>query len=325
MNTKRRRFNVNDVVNSTFYQVPKFLFTEEFKGLNSDARLLYGMLKDRHELSLKNKWLTEDGEVYLIYTRQEMMKMLGVSNKTVIKAMDVLKEHGLLEEVRQGLRKPNLIFMYMVDEFQNKEIKAVDGVSSPVEDEEKPLNSEEILEVENLHFKKCKNNTSRDGEFPLQEVENLHPIYTDINQSSFSNTDNLSINQDNTKDDGLMDIYNSIETSIKQNIAYNDLIHMYPFRHDEINELVRIITSQFNNIDDELIRINGKPLPAKLVKHRMMELRYEHIQYVFDSLDNVTHEIKNIRSYLITTLYNAPETMGSYYGAKVRKHLGSGY
>lgn len=51
--TQRRRFHVSDVINSTFFQVPKFLFTDEFKDLNSDARLLYAMLKDRHELSLK--------------------------------------------------------------------------------------------------------------------------------------------------------------------------------------------------------------------------------------------------------------------------------
>ncbi|MDE8339788.1 replication initiator protein A [Erysipelothrix rhusiopathiae] len=88
---QRRRFHVSDVINSTFFQVPKFLFTEEFKDLNSDARLLYAMLKDRHELSLKNRWLTDDGEVYLIYTREEMMRMLQVSKPTVIKAMEALK------------------------------------------------------------------------------------------------------------------------------------------------------------------------------------------------------------------------------------------
>ncbi|MDE8282480.1 replication initiator protein A [Erysipelothrix rhusiopathiae] len=331
---KRRRFNASDVVNSTFYQVPKFLFTEEFKGLNSDARLLYGMLKDRHELSLKNKWLTDDGDVYLIYTRQEMMKMLGVSNKTVIKAMEALKEHGLLEEVRQGLRKPNLIFMYMVeDDYVPLNQRVVDEETKENTDEKlliTPVNSGEIPEVENLHFKKCTNYTSRSEENTLQEVENLHPINTYNNQSSISNTDlsntdNLSINQENTNHDGLMDKYNEFETLIKKNIDYYDLLQVYDYKHDEITELLKIIVGILVSDDNELIRINGKPLPSQMVKARMLELRYEHIQYVFDSLDNVTNKIKNIRSYLVTTLYNAPETIGSYYGAKARETLGAGY
>ncbi|MDE8172146.1 replication initiator protein A [Erysipelothrix rhusiopathiae] len=331
---KRRRFNVSDVVNSTFYQVPKFLFTEEFKELNSDARLLYGMLKDRHELSLKNKWLTDDGDVYLIYTRQEMMKMLGVSNKTVIKAMEALKAHGLLEEVRQGLRKPNLIFMYMVEgDYLPLNDRTVDEETKENSDNQalgSSVNREEIPEVENLHFKKCKNYTSRSEEITLQEVENLHPINTYNNQSSISNTDlsntdNLSINQESTNHDGLMDKYNEFETLVKKNINFYDLLQVYDYRHDEITELLKIIVGILVSDDNELIRINGKPLPSQMVKARMLELRYEHIQYVFDSLDNVTNRIKNIRSYLVTTLYNAPETIGSYYGAKARETLGTGY
>lgn len=331
---KRRRFNVSDVVNSTFYQVPKFLFTEEFKGLNSDARLLYGMLKDRHELSLKNKWLTDDGDVFLIFTRQEMVKMLGVSERTVTKAMESLKVHGLLEEVRQGLRKPNLIFMYMVeDDYVPLNQRVVDEETKENSEDQpldNPVNSKEIPEPQNLRFKNRKNCASRTEDFTVQEPQNLRPINTYNNQSSISNTDlsntdNLSINQENTNHDGLMDKYNEFETLVKKNINFYDLLQVYDYRHDEITELLKIIVGILVSDDNELIRINGKPLPSQMVKARMLELRYEHIQYVFDSLDNVTNKIKNIRSYLVTTLYNAPETIGSYYGAKARETLGAGY
>lgn len=326
---QRRRFHVSDVINSTFFQVPKFLFTEEFKDLNSDARLLYAMLKDRHELSLKNRWLTDDGEVYLIYTREEMMRMLQVSKPTVIKAMETLKEHGLLEEVRQGLRKPNLIFMYMIEDeyfqFPSDSLDDKEKIEETNADERstnKPLNSGEIPEVKNLYFKKSKNFTSGSKNSLPQEVKNLYPIYTDSNKTDISNTDNLSINQESDRNDRLIDKYKFYEHRIKENIQYYDLMQSYPYKHDEITELLRIILSVLISDERELVRVNGKYLPSQLVKERMLDLRYEHIQYVFDSLNNISHKIKNIRSYLITTLYNAPETMGNYYEAKVREAFG---
>lgn len=328
--TQRRRFHVSDVINSTFFQVPKFLFTDEFKDLNSDARLLYAMLKDRHELSLRNRWLTDDGEVYLIYTREEMMRMLQVSKPTVIKAMEALKNHGLLEEVRQGLRKPNLIFMYMIEDeyyqFHNETPNHKNEVNEQILEEksdEKPLNSGEIPEVKNLYFKKSKNFTSGSKNSLPQEVKNLYPIYTDSNKTDISNTDNLSINQEHKRNDGLIDEYNDYEHQVKENIQYYDLLQVYPYKHDEITELLKIILSILMSDENSCTRINGQYVPIHLVKERMLELRYEHIQYVFECLDCINHKIKNIRSYLITTLYNASETLGNYYEARVRESFAS--
>ncbi len=68
----RIRYTVNDIENSQFYQMPKFLFRGEFKDLSNNARVLYCHLKDRHKLSMKNKWINKDNEVYLIYTREDM-------------------------------------------------------------------------------------------------------------------------------------------------------------------------------------------------------------------------------------------------------------
>lgn len=234
------------------------------------------------------------------------MRMLQVSKPTVIKAMEALKEHGLLEEVRQGLRKPNLFFMYMIEDeyFQFP--------SDSLDDKEK-------IEETNAN-ERSTNKRLNSGEIP--EVKNLYPIYTDSNKTDISNTDNLSINQERDRNDRLIDKYKFYEHRIKENIQYYDLMQSYPYKHDEITELLRIILSVLISDERELVRVNGKYLPSQLVKERMLDLRYEHIQYVFDSLNNISHKIKNIRSYLITALYNAPETMGNYYEAKVREVFG---
>lgn len=102
---------MQDVLNSSFYKMPKFLFKDEFKKLSSDAKILYTLLNDRHTLSIDNGWINENNQVYLIYTREAMADMLGCSLPTVRKAIKQLIEFKLIEEERQGLNKPNLIFL----------------------------------------------------------------------------------------------------------------------------------------------------------------------------------------------------------------------
>jgi len=65
------------------------------------------------------------------------------------------------------------------------------------------------------------------------------------------------------------------------------------------------------------IRVGGEDKPAELVKSRMLSINQFHVKYVLDSLRENTTEVRNIKSYLLTALYNAPSTIGSYYRARV--------
>jgi hypothetical protein len=106
-----KRYTIEEIEQTQFYQMPKFLFEEEFKSLSNDAKVLYSLLRDRCQLSIKNKWMNEENEVFLIYTRTEMAEMLGISEGPVLKAINQLKKLNLFDEKRQGLNKPNLIFI----------------------------------------------------------------------------------------------------------------------------------------------------------------------------------------------------------------------
>ena len=112
---KTRRISAAEVIESRFYQLPKWLVHDEaFKGLNSDAKILYSIIRDRHDLSLKNNWIDEDGNIYMIYTRQNMCDDLGISEKTVTKSIGELKKYKLIDEVRQGCNKPNILYLLTV-------------------------------------------------------------------------------------------------------------------------------------------------------------------------------------------------------------------
>ena len=97
----------------------------------SYAKILYALLRDRHEASVKNDWHDDNGEVYLYFKREEMQQMLHLSNKPVINAMTSLKSYGLLEEVKQGLGKPNKIYLLSVDsDDQETEIEKDNELST---------------------------------------------------------------------------------------------------------------------------------------------------------------------------------------------------
>ncbi len=98
-----------------FYQVPRLLVKDaRFKGLSSDAKLLYGLMLDRLGLSMKNGWLDSVGRAYIYYKADEIMEDLGCSGYTctkVLAELDGRKGIGLIERKRQGLGKPDIIYV----------------------------------------------------------------------------------------------------------------------------------------------------------------------------------------------------------------------
>ena len=97
----------------SFYRIPKALFTEpNFRELSTDAKVLYGILLDRMSLSLKNQWLDAQNKVYIIFTVGEIMDALNCANQKATRLMvELEKQAGLIERKRQGLGRPNLIYV----------------------------------------------------------------------------------------------------------------------------------------------------------------------------------------------------------------------
>lgn len=97
----------------SFYRIPKALFTEpNFRELSTDAKVLYGILLDRMSLSLKNQGLDAQNKVYIIFTVEEIMDALNCANQKATRLMvELEKQAGLIERKRQGLGRPNLIYV----------------------------------------------------------------------------------------------------------------------------------------------------------------------------------------------------------------------
>ena len=92
--------------NESFFKMPKVLFTDEYKDLSAEAKLLYGLMLDRMQLSAINGWCDKNGEVFIFYTIAETSEMLGCGHDKATRLQRELEKHNLLRRKYQGKGKP---------------------------------------------------------------------------------------------------------------------------------------------------------------------------------------------------------------------------
>lgn len=130
---------------------------------------------------------------------------------------------------------------------------------------------------------------------------------------------NNPINQSITNGENSADRYDMIDL-LKKNIHYDFLCELNKDDKNRIDELLSIMLDVICS-SKPTVRVNGEELPKELVKNAFLGLGSEHISYVLDALRRNTTDVRNIRSYLITALYNAPSTIDSYYAARVNHDM----
>ena len=101
----------NEVEKFQYFQLPKWLFKEPYKKLSNNAKIMYALLYNRLDLSLESKWHDRNGQVFMYFTTAEFCEELSCSEKTVTKIKKELVTSGLLREERQGLTKPNRLYI----------------------------------------------------------------------------------------------------------------------------------------------------------------------------------------------------------------------
>lgn len=114
-----------------------------------------------------------------------------------------------------------------------------------------------------------------------------------------------------------MDVYREI---VKGNIEYDIMKDNFPYDHERLDEIVELMAETLAS-KKATFCIAGDTYPASTVKFKLLRINSLHIQYVFECLDKNTTEVRNIKKYLLATLFNAPNTMGSYYKAQVNHDM----
>ncbi len=106
------RIKIADIDNERYYQVPVAFFTNPYyKDLSNDSKMAYAILKNRLILSIKNNWLDNDGAVYIFYTWDKLSEVMNISRRKIADTINQLKEHNLIDVVRQGRGLPAKIYV----------------------------------------------------------------------------------------------------------------------------------------------------------------------------------------------------------------------
>jgi len=105
-------FRMNEAEQFTFFRIPKILFTDrKYTSLSTDARVLYGVLLDRMGMSLDNGWVDENGRAYIYYRVEQLSEILGFGRDKIRRLFLELEKVDLLERKKQGLQKPDMLYL----------------------------------------------------------------------------------------------------------------------------------------------------------------------------------------------------------------------
>lgn len=310
----------------SFIRIPRMLLTEEtFSSLTLQSKMLYSVLLDRMSLSMKNGWFDEENRVYIIYQISEIQSDLGFSKR---KAMDYLAEletFGLVQKKKRGFGLPSIIYVksFLIQKDYSRSIETGTSVGKQILSRSTDFRTSDAI--------KC---TSRGSGIGTSEVTESTPLVVSesaplnnktntkhIYQSDIKSNHILSVDSDEMRcDTDKEDTIKSYEKIIKDNIEYGALLQANRFDEELVQgifELIlEIVVSQ-----SETILIASERYPAALVKSKFLKLNYMHIDYVISCMKKNTTRVKNIKKYLLATLFNAPTTMEGYYRAELNADM----
>lgn len=325
-------YHENEAEQFVFYRIPKLLFKDErFSKISSDAKLLYALLLDRMSLSQKNGWVDENKRVYIYFSVQEIMEELNIGSEKCTKIMaelDDKKGCGLIQRKRQGQGKPSKIY---VMKFTSPQGDNVNHTAEPDLSDEDDLEIPQRItlqkngksnfqtfenrisknsETETLDFRKSKCNYNKDNNTEIidNEYSDTYPILS--NRESVRKTGGNEMDAIRERD--------SYREILCDNIDYDILSVNY--EHDDIDGIVEIMVDAICSRKD-FLTISCDEIPKETVKSRLLKLDSGHIEYVIECLKKNTTKVRNIKSYILTALYNSYTTIDHYYRAEVNHDL----
>ena len=263
----------------SFFRIPKALFQEQrFQNLSTDAKTLYGILLDRMSLSVKNEWFDKKGRVFIIFTIEDVKRTLRCADNKATRLLRELEGFGLIERKRRGQGKPCLVYVKNFSAESSKE-------SVKNRDNDDSCGSKIACQdpVKSRGIKKKENKT---------EMNNTNPILSDESEKM--------------KNRELLEEYFS------HSLEIDLLLRLYPDDEDTLYQIVNLLVDTCAT-NRKLLRIAGDDKPAEVVCSRFMKLNADHIRFVLKCLAENSSPIRNMKQYLLASLYNAPTTMQLSY------------
>ena len=263
----------------SFFRIPKALFQEQrFQNLSTDAKTLYGILLDRMSLSVKNEWFDKKGRVFIIFTIEDVKRTLRCADNKATRLLRELEKFGLIERKRRGQGKPCLVYVKNFSSESSKE-----------------------------SVKNRDNDDSCGSKIACQDPVKSRGIKKKENKTEMNNT-NLILSDESEK----MKNRELLEEYFSHSIEIDLLLRLYPDDEDTLYQIVNLLVDTCAT-NRKLLHIAGDDKPAEVVRSRFMKLNADHIRFVLKCLAENSSPIRNMKQYLLASLYNAPTTMQLSY------------
>ena len=263
----------------SFFRIPKALFQEQrFQNLSTDAKTLYGILLDRMSLSVKNEWFDKKGRVFIIFTIEDVKRTLRCADNKATRLLRELEKFGLIERKRRGQGKPCLVYVKNFSAESSKE-----------------------------SVKNRDNDDSCGSKIACQDPVKSRGIKKKENKTEMNNT-NLILSDESEK----MKNRELLEEYFSRSLEIDILLRLYPDDEDTLYQIVNLLVDTCAT-NRKLLHIAGDDKPAEVVRSRFMKLNADHIRFVLKCLAENSNPIRNMKQYLLASLYNAPTTMQLSY------------
>ena len=275
--------NTNRVSDFPFIRFPAALVKLPcFKSLSADAKLLYALIVDRFNLSIANKWRDENGTPYVYFSIDSVMESIGCAKAKAVKLMDTLEDWGLIRRAKQGLGKPNRIYVLdpaLLDQFENRTTLSTNQFDNQTGSDQFDFETSSIIKPKKFDFQ-------------TKEVRFSNPNQTKYNQTNNNQTEKT---ERETKVPAL--VSGVMNQNAKEILCRN---------FDEA--LVKRTTSLLYELvatPSQHIRVDNTLTSGYALSQHLANISVEQIQSALNNFTARTCPAAEERDYLLTALYDA--------------------
>ncbi|MCE4988750.1 replication initiator protein A [Staphylococcus haemolyticus] len=294
-------FNINEIQREKFYQLPKVFFTNpKYTKISNDAKIAYAILRDRLDLSIKNNWIDENGDIFFIFTNETLKEILNISSPNKLsKIKKELQSAELFSQIRVGLNKPNKLYI-------KKPVVTKDDVYL-IKQDENSLEMSNDKDVSKSYVQKYQNHTSRNIKIIHQDVSKSYANDTNINDTDYKKTENNDMYDMNDSEHiANHNTSHSNHTNHKSNEFDNNAL-----KYHLLQEVPDQLQTYLNNFEvDEIQIIKSVILKAKSSFNNEKNTIY--------MLEDIEFEMINVLKRFKATLIQKSESVEAMQGYLMR-------
>lgn len=289
-------FNIKEIQKEKFYQLPKVFFTNpKYTKLSNDAKITWSILRDRLDLSIRNNWVDENGDIFFIYTNEKLKSILNISSPNKLsKIKKELTEADLFNQIRVGLNKPNKLYI--------KKLEVTEADVYYISQQENDIEQHNNTDVSLSYVQKYDNDTSRNINMIHHDISKEYTNDTDLSNTDYIETENNDRHDMNDTYNNQTNHNHSDHTNHQQSEFNNDAL-----KFQVLEELPQQIKDYLSNFEIKEIRI----IKSVLLKGKKS---FNNTFNTYYRLEDVEFELVSVLKRFKAMLLQKNETVEAMQG-----------